>query len=129
MEHGIETCYAGFAMETETLGGSEEEIAEVETEGLSPYQPKVDLKDAVVTEVVPGTHKMTKVSILTNMDRFEKLKKELEKIGIGGMTVSNVMGMGVEKDRRPITEEPKYKGDFFQRCRRISLSAKYQSKR
>ncbi|OLU38939.1 adenylate cyclase [Erysipelotrichaceae bacterium NYU-BL-E8] len=97
MEHGIETCYAGFAMETETLGGSEEEIAEVETEGLSPYHPKVDLKDAVVTEVVPGTHKMTKVSILTNMDRFEKLKKELEKIGIGGMTVSNVMGMGVEK--------------------------------
>lgn len=80
MEHGIETCYAGFAMETETLGGSEEEIAEVETEGLSPYQPKVDLKDAVVTEVVPGTHKMTKVSILTNMDRFEKLKKNWKRL-------------------------------------------------
>lgn len=41
---------------------------------------KVDLKDAVVTEVVPGTHKMTKVSILTNMDRFEKLKKNWKRL-------------------------------------------------
>ncbi|OLU39216.1 ammonium transporter [Ileibacterium valens] len=97
MEHGIETCYAGFAMETETLGGSEEEIAAVETEGLAPYQPTVDLKDAVVTEVVHGTPKLNKVAYLTNMAGSVKLKKEQEKIEIGGMTVSNVMGMGVEK--------------------------------
>nr|WP_198936085.1 P-II family nitrogen regulator [Dubosiella newyorkensis] len=44
-----------------------------------------------------GTGEFSQVTIITKPDRFESLKNELDKIGIGGMTVTNVMGMGVQK--------------------------------
>lgn len=92
-EHGLETAYAGFVMETETLGIPEE----TQTAAVPSNQPVVAIEDAVPAAILPGTDRMSKVVVITNMDKFENLKRELEKIGIGGMTVTNVMGMGMEK--------------------------------
>ncbi|MDS0524689.1 P-II family nitrogen regulator [Clostridium sp. SHJSY1] len=44
--------------------------------------------------------KMTKIDIITNTSKFEELKDELNKIGIQGMTVSNVLGCGVQKGHK-----------------------------
>lgn len=44
--------------------------------------------------------KMTKIDIVTNPTKFEDLKEELNKIGITGMTVSNVLGCGMQKGHR-----------------------------
>lgn len=41
--------------------------------------------------------KMTKVEIITRPNKFEELKKALNEIGVMGMTVTNVMGCGVQK--------------------------------
>lgn len=41
--------------------------------------------------------KLTKVDIITSGGRFEELKKALGDIGISGMTVTNVLGCGVQK--------------------------------
>jgi len=41
--------------------------------------------------------KMTKIEIITRPNKFEELKEELRKIGITGMTVSNVLGCGMQK--------------------------------
>ncbi|MER2110695.1 MAG: P-II family nitrogen regulator [Desemzia incerta] len=40
---------------------------------------------------------MSKVDIIANEDRFEELKEALNKIGITGMTVTNVYGYGMQK--------------------------------
>lgn len=43
---------------------------------------------------------MTKVDIITSQDRLDDLIDALNKIGITGMTVSNVMGCGVQKGHK-----------------------------
>jgi nitrogen regulatory protein P-II 1 len=44
--------------------------------------------------------KMTKIDIITSTSKFDELKDELNKIGIQGMTVSNVLGCGVQKGHK-----------------------------
>lgn len=44
--------------------------------------------------------KLTKIDIITSPSKFEDLKEELSKIGIEGMTVSNVLGCGVQKGHK-----------------------------
>jgi Amt family ammonium transporter len=60
----------------------------------------VEVRDAVPARKVAGEGDMSKVTIITKPDKFEALKKEMDKIGIGGMTVTNVMGMGVQKGQK-----------------------------
>lgn len=43
---------------------------------------------------------MTKIDIITNPSKFDELKDELNKIGITGMTVSNVLGCGLQKGHK-----------------------------
>ena len=40
---------------------------------------------------------MTKIEIITRQSKLEDLKTALNEIGINGMTVSNVLGYGVQK--------------------------------
>jgi len=40
---------------------------------------------------------MTRVTIITNQDKFTKLQHDLDKIGITGLTVTNVLGYGMQK--------------------------------
>jgi Amt family ammonium transporter len=49
-------------------------------------------KPAIASDV-----KMTKIDIITKQSRFEALKTAMNKIGVTGMTVTNVLGCGVQK--------------------------------
>jgi Amt family ammonium transporter len=40
---------------------------------------------------------MTKVTIITNQDKFSRLQGALDEIGITGLTVTNVLGYGMQK--------------------------------
>ena len=42
---------------------------------------------------------MTNVTVIASQTKFETLKAALEKIGITGMTVTQVMGCGMQKGR------------------------------
>lgn len=42
-------------------------------------------------------NKMTKIDIITRPSKFDELKEELNEIGITGMTVSQVLGCGMQK--------------------------------
>lgn len=44
--------------------------------------------------------KITKIEIIMNPGKFEELKEALYKIGITGITVSNVMGCGLQKGHK-----------------------------
>lgn len=41
--------------------------------------------------------KLTKIEIITRPTKFDELKQELAKIGVSGLTVSNVLGCGLQK--------------------------------
>ncbi|MCP8968263.1 P-II family nitrogen regulator [Ectobacillus ponti] len=41
--------------------------------------------------------KLTKIEIITRPTKFDELKAELAKIGVSGITVSNVLGCGLQK--------------------------------
>lgn len=44
-----------------------------------------------------SAQKITKIDIITRQSKFEELKEALNAIGIAGMTVSQVLGCGVQK--------------------------------
>ena len=97
-EHGLTSSYADFIPATHietTAAGKEKEVANV--------IPTVSVEKAVPVEHKAGEGfsadgvKMTKVDIITNIERFDALKNALYDIGITGMTVTNTMGCGMQK--------------------------------
>ena len=91
MEHGLESAYAGFALEADVPGDYLETIQD------SSYTPSVDVDDAVPTKVIHSDGSISKVVIITKAEKFDKIKAALNEIGIGGMTVTKVSGCGVQK--------------------------------
>jgi Amt family ammonium transporter len=59
---------------------------------------------AVPVKDVSSGKKLTKVTIITRQSRFEELKNALDQIGITGITVTSVMGYGIQRGQR------KYRG-------------------
>lgn len=100
MEHGLESSYAGFQisndfnslLEDESFALSDIDLPETVQDDL---QPKVEVDDAI--PVYSGYGEMNKVEIITRLEKFDVLKRSLDAIGIGGMTVTQVSGCGVQK--------------------------------
>jgi Amt family ammonium transporter len=92
-EHGLLTAYAGFAMMPDTIG--ENIDTPVVVAGDIPVAEAIPVKK--VPSFEEGTQKFTKVQIIFKEDKFESLKKALVDIGITGMTLSHVMGCGLQK--------------------------------
>jgi len=44
--------------------------------------------------------KFSKIDIITSSSKFEELKEALNVIGVSGMTVSNVLGCGIQKGHK-----------------------------
>lgn len=91
-EHG-NVAYPDFALVTEAIEYDK-----------TPAAPQIEAKPAVsVEKAVPVEHhetkgaKMTKVTILTNQSKFSQLQEALDKLGITGITVTNVLGYGLQK--------------------------------
>ena len=95
-EHGLLTAYAGFAMLPDTATADEENIP-VLVEGETPVAEAIPVKKIPAFE--DGTPKLTKVEIICKESRFEALKTAMMKLGITGMTVSHVLGCGVQKGK------------------------------
>lgn len=96
-EHGLLTAYAGFAMEPDTTAAD----YYGETMGDVPVSKAVKVENVATKPVVTkeGTDKFTKVEIVCKEAKFESLKNAMMQIGITGMTVSHVMGCGIQKGK------------------------------
>ena len=81
-------------MHVEGSADHEREVSNLETSGVSVA---IEHKSADKANVPAGDVKMTKVEIITKLERFEQLKNALYGIGITGMTVTNTMGCGMQK--------------------------------
>ena len=62
----------------------------------APAPVPVDVAVPVSNSSMPGA-KMTKVVVVTRQSKFEQLKAALDKIGITGITVTQVLGYGMQK--------------------------------
>ena len=96
-EHGLATAYAGFAMTPEYLDeDAEPEVTgSVEMDEAVPVMVRSEPKEKVTASDV----KLTKVEIITKQEKLELLKNAMMKIGITGMTVTNVLGCGAQKGK------------------------------
>ncbi len=101
-EHGLVSAYSGFAIQ-DVMGTMDIN----ENTDLGEDDPQLASKaqmDAAVPVVNtqgaggPGTDSgMYKVAIIAKLSRFDKLKKALNELGVTGMTVTQVMGCGIQK--------------------------------
>ncbi len=92
-EHGLESSYADFM--PVPIGTDFKPYAQ--TEG--PHAVSMQQAIPVVGTSKPGA-KMTKVVIVTKQSKFETVKAALDQIGITGMTVTQVLGCGMQKGRQ-----------------------------
>ena len=95
-EHGLLTAYAGFAINPEE--GVEG------TAGIPAPAVPVPAAEAVPVaakkaEKAAGEPVYTRVQIICRPASLESLKKAMNAIGITGMTVTNVMGYGMQKGK------------------------------
>ena len=91
-EHGLVTAYSGFSVLPD---GS---LAETEA---VPVSVSADAEPAPrkAKEKSPDEHVYTRVQIICRPASLESLKNAMNTIGITGMTVTNVMGYGMQKGK------------------------------
>ncbi|MBR1483108.1 MAG: ammonium transporter [Ruminococcus sp.] len=93
-EHGMPSAYAGFSMIPEYI---EEGNMPVAVSGEYP------IAEAIPVQKMPtfddGKPKISKIEIVCKESRLEALKNAMMEIGITGMTVSHVLGCGVQKGK------------------------------
>ena len=99
-EHGLASAYSGFSImdisNTMTM-----EINENTSLGTENYEEASAVqKDAAVPVIAeyPATATgMYKVAIIAKLSRYDHLKKAMNELGVTGMTVTQVMGCGIQK--------------------------------
>jgi len=95
-EHGLASSYADFMPILNDMSINEHNDFVV----AAPNAPAaVSVEKAVPVEHVgvPDDKKMTNVVIITKQSKFEELKEAMNAIGITGMTVTHVLGCGMQK--------------------------------
>lgn len=89
-EHNLPSAYADFMPFTALTSGSTPETV--------PSAPKVSVEKAVPVEsYTADSSKLTNIVMVFNPSKFEEMKAAMNEIGVMGMTVTNVMGCGVQK--------------------------------
>ena len=113
-EHGLPSAYAGFAImdiantmtmsvnENTNLGSdSYQEASQAKRDAAVPVirQDAGALKGVradgdIIPEIQTG---ISKVVIIAKLSRYDRLRKTMNDLGVTGMTVTQVMGCGIEK--------------------------------
>ena len=98
-EHGLPSAYAGFSImdisNTMTM-----EVNENTNLGVDEYEAASEAQKNAAVKVVQTPVSATgiyKVSIIAKLSRYDQLKKAMNDIGVTGMTVTQVMGCGIQK--------------------------------
>ncbi|MDD6160884.1 MAG: ammonium transporter [Oscillospiraceae bacterium] len=98
-EHGLPSAYAGFSLMdiANTMTMDENENTDL---GVSEYADATPVqRDAAVAVqgITPVSSGIYNVSIIAKLSRYEKLKQAMNDLGVTGMTVTQVMGCGIQK--------------------------------
>ena len=104
-EHGLVSSYADFApaMSQAMLSYTKDDAKSVvkvdkSTEPVVPVEKAIKVESyATDTPSADGTPKMTKVAIICKQQKLNDLITALEDIDVTGVTVTNVLGCGMQK--------------------------------
>ena len=104
-EHGLASAYAGFSISdansaamvpNENTDLGEDDVTKATDRQISAAVPVVREPSPVIHDGVYDTG-MHKVSIIAKLSKFDQLKTALNDLGVTGMTVTQVMGCGIQK--------------------------------
>ncbi|WP_327796039.1 ammonium transporter [Tetragenococcus halophilus] len=126
-EHGLATVYSGFSLQPEY---SRQALQSFLDEGQNKVVTSLQKHQSISGEELTATstpksstgisdRKLTTISVVINEVNLDALKTALENIGIEGITVTSVLGHGIQKGRTeyyrgspvPATLLPKIKVD------------------
>ena len=97
-EHGLTSAYAGFSIMDV---GNVMEVNENTDLGTDDYSVASAVQKDAAVKVVKVPESLAtgiyKVVIIAKLSRYEKVKKALNELGVTGMTVTQVMGCGIQK--------------------------------
>lgn len=94
-EHGLVSAYADFVPTVDTVY-SFGKIADT-VSAAATMEEAIPVTKVSNSKVISDGVKMSKVVIVAKQSKFEKLKSSMNAIGVTGMTVTNVLGCGVQK--------------------------------
>ncbi len=99
-EHGLASAYSGFSI-MDVSSAMVMDVNENTSLGVEDYDAASQVqKDAAVKVAqVPmaSATGMYKVAIIAKLSRYDKLRKAMNDLGVTGMTVTQVMGCGIQK--------------------------------
>ena len=99
-EHGLASAYSGFSI-MDVSGAMVMDVNENTSLGVEDYDAASAVqKDAAVKVAqvpVASATGMYKVAIIAKLSRYDKLRKAMNDLGVTGMTVTQVMGCGIQK--------------------------------
>jgi len=120
-EHGLASAYADFTPMISTVSAHHMMSGAEYPSGMVPESiaVPVERRDKPESKEHPGA-KITKVTMIIRPDKFDRLKVAMHKIGISGMTMTQVLGCGMQKGSHEfyrgvpvdITLLPKIKVEF-----------------
>ena len=99
-EHGLASAYSGFSImdvsNTMTMDVNENtDLGIADYENASDAQRNASVK--VVSALPKETTGMYKVVVVAKLSRYDKLRKAMNELGVTGMTVTQVMGCGIQR--------------------------------
>mgnify|MGYP004514829165 FL=1 len=98
-EHGLPSAYAGFSL-MDVSNTMTMDVNENTDLGTPDYELASQTKKDAAVPVVKAPSVDTgiyKVVIVSRLTRYDALKKAMNEIGVTGMTVTQVMGCGIQK--------------------------------
>lgn len=99
-EHGLASAYSGFSI-MDVSNTMSMEVNENTSLGVEEYdKASPALKDAAVKVAqvpIASATGIYKVAIIAKLSRYDKLRKAMNDLGVTGMTVTQVMGCGIQK--------------------------------
>lgn len=98
-EHGLASAYSGFSI-MDVSNTMTMEVNENTDLGTDDYDSASDVQRAAAVPVVNAADLSTgiyKVAVIAKLERYDYLKKAMNSLGVTGMTVTQVMGCGVQK--------------------------------
>ncbi len=100
MEHGLASAYSGFSI-MDVSNTMAMDINENTSLGTDDYAAASDVQKEAAVKVaqvpVASATGMYKVAIIAKLSRYDQLRKAMNDLGVTGMTVTQVMGCGIQR--------------------------------
>ncbi|MDF2685157.1 MAG: ammonium transporter [Clostridia bacterium] len=94
-EHGLVSSYADFMPATLISSNNPEDYSDISIDAT--IEKAISVEVVKTKSNIASDIKMSKIVIIAKHSKFEKLKAAMNNIGITGMTVTNVLGCGMQK--------------------------------